>query len=1059
MNLAPLALSLALLFFWLGLGWSLIAVLEPRFKAFDAFLVAPLCGVATTLLPVFWLSALGMPVASFARPLLVALLTCIALGWIWQRPDWTRHNWIFVAPVVVALVVIGFPTFGFGFDWVANANDDWANYNLSATRYLNSGLYQRPSLEALRAGSDYPGYFWFLEVAGDGRPGADMLLAWVSAVTGQNPFFIFMPVILAFHGVLSLSAAALASRSLGRGPALFVGLVLTALAPLNLYAVHQQLIAQVIGLAFMCGISTLSFVAMSELTTVRRLAFVTIVAAAYAIVYPETVPFFGLSFIVFHILHARVDAWGWRRAWRLAAIAVGLVLMLGPYLVSFGYFVLSQFSGSSVQGNYNGVSLFPYFVVPSGLSVLFGFSTLGTEQSGWALSIGIAAGLALSVLVVVATFLGLWRRSAIGAYLLTILMVCILLARGRNDFGLFKLAMFAQPFIWFALIAILLIVRRRWAWAVLGLVSAAMMISDVRYTQSAVIEALGSGGGLPGASQARLLHKLLTGAEVMGCDVNVLTPLPPLAKILADVPGCSRAFVDRDFFDVSRATVEIAAKNPLHHYNGVLDFTEKAYEGLQHASVTLRFKTIEGRPFLATTTRPKHEYGETLQAPSFDTVVSGVLISKTGGKTSLSNIDSDIGVNYYIAQGNPVSIYADEKDVYDQSKAFAAIGRFLLFRVEAPPKKMRLQLSLTTTLMRDKEEKLPPAIVMGASAVSVGLLGHGSARVVSPAFSPLTVDGIAYVLLDLGADPKLLPTPRTGLMRLYGTHVAIDYRQLVAFARQIRFLDADIDQSPDAPSSVSRLPQDLYNQALQYSGLYEDGWMGDDGFFLLHSSRPGVVVLRGEMPVGIGVDTVDLDVSVDGSAPVHKSLTPGAFAVQVPVAAGSKRIDFHFSKLGRLGVGDDRPVSAKFSSIAIEANPEGGAAINPDPNTPEILRRVGLNSDGVFQDGWLAPKGFFQVRADRDSDIVLHGTVPGGLGLEEQHIDFQDGVDPSLGRDLRAGAFEIVVPVKAGVTNLAFSFSKSAVLPSSDGRRIGALLTAVSVEPQRQSEADPDLHP
>jgi hypothetical protein len=69
-------------------------------------------------------------------------------------------------------------------------------------------------------------------------------------------------------------------------------------------------------------------------------------------------------------------------------------------------------------------------------------------------------------------------------------------------------------------------------------------------------------------------------------------------------------------------------------------------------------------------------------------------------------------------------------------------------------------------------------------------MGHGAARVVSPPFSPLIVDGAAYVLLDLGVDAKLLNVPRTGLMKLYGTKVPIDYRRMVAFARQIRLIDA-----------------------------------------------------------------------------------------------------------------------------------------------------------------------------------------------------------------------------------------------------------------------------
>src|SRR5258708_37338603 len=227
MSLAPLALTFVLLVFWTGLGWSLIAAAEPNMQPLRSLFLAPVAGVAVTILPIFWLSILGLPVGSFARPLAVVLWCIIVATWIWRRPAWTRCELIFIAPAVAALLLIGFPTLRFGFDWVANANDDWANYNLRAIRFLNNGFYQEPSIEAMRAGRDYPGFFWFLDVAVDTRPGSDILLAWTSALVGKNPFFVFMPLILAFYGVFLFSSAGLAMLSFRQRSALFSALVLS----------------------------------------------------------------------------------------------------------------------------------------------------------------------------------------------------------------------------------------------------------------------------------------------------------------------------------------------------------------------------------------------------------------------------------------------------------------------------------------------------------------------------------------------------------------------------------------------------------------------------------------------------------------------------------------------------------------------------------------------------------------------------------------------------------------------------------------------------------------
>jgi hypothetical protein len=99
MSLEPLALTFALLVFWIGLGWSLITAAEPNMQPLRALFLAPVTGVALTILPAFWLNILGLPVGSFARPLAVVLCCIIVAAWIWRRPAWTRREAIFVIPV------------------------------------------------------------------------------------------------------------------------------------------------------------------------------------------------------------------------------------------------------------------------------------------------------------------------------------------------------------------------------------------------------------------------------------------------------------------------------------------------------------------------------------------------------------------------------------------------------------------------------------------------------------------------------------------------------------------------------------------------------------------------------------------------------------------------------------------------------------------------------------------------------------------------------------------------------------------------------------------------
>jgi hypothetical protein len=92
----------------------------------------------------------------------------------------------FAAVLLAALVLTGRPMFLFGFDWVSFCNDDMANYCLGAHRVLDFGYFDQPDAEQLVRGRDYVQQMWFLHVPGMHRPGSEMILAFLCALTGQD---------------------------------------------------------------------------------------------------------------------------------------------------------------------------------------------------------------------------------------------------------------------------------------------------------------------------------------------------------------------------------------------------------------------------------------------------------------------------------------------------------------------------------------------------------------------------------------------------------------------------------------------------------------------------------------------------------------------------------------------------------------------------------------------------------------------------------------------------------------------------------------------------------
>src|SRR5947209_8460706 len=104
-------------------------------------LLAPVAGCAVVLLTVFWLNRLGVPATRFGVILTLVLLAASAVA-LWRlRPAVAWRSYLpFAAVLAVALIVVGWPLFEYGFDWIAFANDDMANYTLMAERYLNHGF-------------------------------------------------------------------------------------------------------------------------------------------------------------------------------------------------------------------------------------------------------------------------------------------------------------------------------------------------------------------------------------------------------------------------------------------------------------------------------------------------------------------------------------------------------------------------------------------------------------------------------------------------------------------------------------------------------------------------------------------------------------------------------------------------------------------------------------------------------------------------------------------------------------------------------------------------------
>src|SRR5262249_36295745 len=124
------------------------------------------------------------------------------------------------------------------------------------------------------------------------------------------------------------------------------------------------------------------------------------------------------------------------------------------------------------------------------------------------------------------------------------------------------------------------------------------------------------------------------------------------------------------------------------------------------------------------------------------------------------------------------------------------------------------------------------------------------------------------------------------------------------------------------PRSVSRLPADLRNPALEYSGIYEDGWVAEHAYVRL-SRAPGAdfVAIRGvALPAPAGSPPQQLVVSVDGQEVVRQAIdAPFTLRVAAPPGPGRARVDVRVSPLRPLAAPDTRRVG--FLLLSVEFQP------------------------------------------------------------------------------------------------------------------------------------------
>jgi hypothetical protein len=1032
--MAALALSFAFFLFAALLGRATLAICRWHGGVLRAWLLGPATGLAVIVLSVMVLNQAGLPVRRFALPLTVALGVATAAILLWRRPELpTRALAPFFAVVLFSLLWTGWPMLRFGFGWLSYVNDDFVNYCFAAERFKDFSFWRVPTMEEL-AGRDISQYYWFMHVPGLMRFGSELVLAWMSALTGVKALGIFMPVIIGLGLIqISSTAALVLHRGRWRRRASIAAALLAA-SPLFMLGTLYQLIAQVGGIALLLAATAIltSRLPSSRRRLIPTIATLSVVGSALAVFYPEVSGFAVVTTLLFLAVEWMRE---FKRRPRIPAqsaskqIGIELRQLFGSFPISrlhlifygsIGAIVLLRYNvlayifthilqaGSGLRSVDLSLSLFPYFMIPTGLANLFGLMPLAINFAEPYTSLTIVAG-ALALL----TALGFALRESLrpnpsALLLLFFFTFSIYLLTHGNDFGLYKAAMFMQP----ALAAALACALQKLPWsrltAPIGVAAAAALCAPTALYYTRVSQGEKAGG----ITEAKLASILGTTPPAIPAHTRVLADINNLvaAKIAAcELRGTDVRFLSRDFYqqiapiEFERLGNTLVALHP--HFEDLLR-TRAMLE--ERDEKTIRTHTVfQNTPAQTSFRAPNLSFGKADSPDSYLMLDEALglfnklqippaaqpkaffkAVPANAARNHLVFVHSGRGNHYYLGDRQRISLYQPEADPYTELQDITGLGRFMLLRVEQPDQDFYLRISASKTFMRGGHTAWSPGSqLLGETKMPLSFVGNGAVnRIIGP-IRPIYRDGAAYVAIDLNEIPVQFPYTRGPLEALYNTEVPLDSRKLVAYGRDISALSAAELAALPRPSKLTRFPEDLlFARGLEFSGIYEDGWLSPKSEFILGGGGPHAWIrVRGFVPSnmpGSPIGTGTLKVSLPGGE-VELPATIGSFDWLLPVGASDRlaRLAMTFTASSILPNRDDRPVGGKLEWLEVF------------PSLPTYTFEFGkptaarLASTGVDQDGWFARTATIQLPPfETEHDIVLTFEYPGWSDAKQTTI-------------------------------------------------------------------------
>lgn len=947
-------LTWALFFGWTAIGLAVLNAAGLRNGA-RKLLLAPALGVVPAAVLAYTGVKLGFPVRESGVVIGIAVLALtLAALWLTRGPlervlVTARRQLPFAGVLVAAFALTAWPLFKFGYDWVANGNDDYANYCLGATGFREHGYLRTPTLPELRTQNDLTQPLWWMyhsdTSAYECRTGAELTLALVSVWTGLSPQQAFMSVLAALNLALVSAAAGMVLCATRRRGVALTAAALLAVSSQTTYGVVQQLIAQAIGIALLCAALALLRAPVRHLPyrgVARRALACGTAFAGLILFYPEAVPFLVCGAVALGLRDLLVRRPVRKHLWHATAAVAVMVLALPAYLVGVTVFLIGQ--GAQGTGSATAtVEIFPYFMTPRGPALVSGLLPYVHDLPGALHGLALVTGCAVLVALVWVAARQFARGRAPAGVLAVMVALGALLYAKSAAFGLFKIAMFIQPFLWASLA---LWAAERAGWGRRAAVAALLFVGGLNvYTQGYYTRRSTGYDGrvdLPVATQQRLMREFRAALAarpagdidrvVFACDNSVLLKL-----LTAEALGPAHTQLSMASYFRLSSQAESSKQNgrePL-----TLDPFADALPEVRDPATGARLHWLVHHPADWTRDDPKRVLFvagvgplSVLNRQRFPESGTGLLAAPLTAVRNFAVFRDATGArhNFWgMDDASQIALAALEPDPALRHRTLAALGTALVVEVVNPTPKVRAVVSYTSTYLPDPDQRTIPNIeIVGGARVPLGGTGAGSVRLVSPPVAPQRAGADTVLVLDVNKPRVRNPNRLTGIEALWGTHLHRDRRQLTGHLREFSVISEEEYAAFVPPERIAKIPADLGHPHAEYSGVMEDGWLGREFKARLTCGANRDLVVRGQVP---GIDPnfrTSVTVLIDGSPVLARELPAGDFELRAPAGAGGgpKWVELRFDRTTALPQPDGRTVSAFLRHIGFEqAQTEGTA--------------------------------------------------------------------------------------------------------------------------------------